>query len=231
MKNIVIIGASTGIGRATAALLADQGHQVFGTYAHTQPEPCKGVSYHELDVLKDAFDTSWLPDRIDGLVYCPGSINLKPFGRIKPEDFEQDFKLQVVGAVRVIQDFMPALKHAGQVSIVLFSTVAMQAGFTFHAQVAASKGAIEGLTRALAAEFAPRIRVNCIAPSLTQTPLAAQLLSTAEKIEAHAQRHPLKRIGQPEDIAQSVAFLLSDHASWITGQVLHVDGGMSTLKV
>ena len=103
-------------------------------------------------------------------------------------------------------------------------------GFTFHAQVAASKGAIEGLTKALAAEFAPKIRVNAIAPSITNTPLAAQLLSSPEKIEANAQRHPLKKIGAASDIAQLAAFLLGDQSAWITGQVLHIDGGMSTLK-
>ncbi len=230
MKNIVIIGASKGIGRATAQLLAAQGHSIYGTYAHQAPSEVAGVQYHQLDALAQELDTSWAPERIDGLVYCPGSINLKPFGRIKPEDFTGDFQLQVVGAVRVIQQLMPAMKHPGQVSIVLFSTVAMQTGFPFHAQVAASKGAIEGLTRALAAELAPRTRVNCIAPSITDTPLAAGLLSTDEKREANAQRHPLKRIGTPEDIAATAAFLLSDSASWITGQVLHVDGGMSSIK-
>ncbi|MEP6597760.1 MAG: SDR family oxidoreductase, partial [Ginsengibacter sp.] len=115
-------------------------------------------------------------------------------------------------------------------SIVLFSTVAVQTGLPFHAQVAASKGALEGLTKALAAEFAPKIRVNCIAPSLTDTPLASSLLNTGQKAEANAQRHPLKRIGTTADIANLAEFILSDKASWITGQIIHVDGGISTLK-
>ena len=136
----------------------------------------------------------------------------------------------MIGAVKLIQAVLPRLKKSGNASIVLFSTVAVQTGLPYHTQVAASKGAIEGLTKALAAELAPTIRVNCIAPSLTDTPLAASLLNTEQKKEANALRHPLKRIGTTEDIANMAAFLLSQKASWITGQILHVDGGMSSLK-
>lgn len=137
----------------------------------------------------------------------------------------------MVGAVKVIQAVLPILKKAENPGIVLFSTVAVQAGFNFNSQVSASNGAIDGLTKALAAEFAPKIRVNCIAPSLTDTALAAPLLNTEQKLEANAQRHPLKKIGKTEDLANAAAFLLSEKSGWITGQVLHVDGGMSTLKV
>ena len=142
-----------------------------------------------------------------------------------------DFNLQVIGAIKVIQAIMPKLKKAENASIVLFSTVAVQTGFSFHSQVSASKGAIEGLTKALAAEFAPKIRINCIAPSLTDTPLATSLINTEQKAEANAQRHPLKRIGKAEDLANMAEFLLSEKSGWITGQVFHVDGGMSALKV
>ncbi|MDQ2864504.1 MAG: SDR family oxidoreductase, partial [Bacteroidota bacterium] len=173
----------------------------------------------------------FLPDELAGLVYCPGSINLRPFERIKPADFETDYKLQVIGAIKLIQLALPRLKKSGNASIVLFSTVAVQTGLPFHTQVAASKGAIEGLTKALAAELAPVIRVNCIAPSLIDTPLAAFLLNNEQKQEANALRHPLKRIGTTEDIANMAAFLLSQKSSWITGQILHVDGGMSSLKI
>lgn len=138
--------------------------------------------------------------------------------------------MQVIGAIKVIQSVIPNLKAVDQASIVLFSTVAVQQGYNFHSQVATSKGALEGLTRALAAEFAPQIRVNAIAPSLTNTPLAGKLLSTDDKVKANDDRHPLKRIGQPLDIAQMAAFLLSEKASWISGQILKVDGGMSSLK-
>jgi NAD(P)-dependent dehydrogenase (short-subunit alcohol dehydrogenase family) len=142
----------------------------------------------------------------------------------------QDYNLQVVGAIKSIQAVLPKLKASNGASIVLFSTVAVQLGLNFHSQVAASKGAIEGLTRALSAELAPSIRVNCIAPSLTDTPLAASLLNSEQKMEANAQRHPLKRVGTVQDISEMACFLLSNKTSWITGQVLHVDGGMGNIK-
>lgn len=228
MKNILIVGASSGIGKALAELLQEDGHNVMGTYRSNE---LSGSQFHYLDVLEDEISLDFLPDSLDGLVYCPGSINLKPFARLKPAAFEEDYKLQVVGAVKVLQAALKSLKKSEAASVVLFSTVAVQAGFNFHAQVAASKGALEGLTRSLAAEFAPRIRVNCIAPSLTDTPLAAKLLNSDDKKAANAQRHPLKKIGTPEDIAEMAAFLLSEKSAWISGQVLHVDGGMSNLKV
>ncbi|MFM8742929.1 MAG: SDR family NAD(P)-dependent oxidoreductase [Cytophagales bacterium] len=232
MQNQVIIGASSGIGRALAQLLANEGHRVYGTFNKTTENRPEGLTgYAHLNVLDENPDFSFLPDSIDGLVYCPGAVNLKPFARIKPEDFISDYQLQLVGAVKVMQACLPKLKNSNQASVVLFSTVAVQTGFNFHSLVASSKGAVEGLTKALAAEFAPKIRVNCIAPSITNTPLAGTLLNSDEKKEANAQRHPLKKIGQPEDLANLAAFLLSDKSSWITGQVLHADGGMSSLKV
>lgn len=232
MKHILIIGASSGIGKKLALILSESGQMVYGTYFNTTPKSdLKNTSFHYLDVTNDTVNFDFLPDRLDGLVYCPGSINLKPFHRIRPEEFAEDYHLQVIGAVKAIQAALPRLKKSGQASIVLFSTIAVQSGFNFHSQVSASKGAIEGLTRALAAELAPTVRVNCIAPSLTDTPLAEKLLNTEEKKVANAQRHPLKRIGTTEDIAYMAEFLLSDRSSWITGQVLHVDGGMSSLKV
>ena len=155
---------------------------------------------------------------------------MKPFHRIKPLDFIEDYNLQVIGAVKVLQAVLPRLKKSNTASIVLFSTVAVQSGFTFHSQVSASKGALEGLTKALSAEFAPKIRVNCIAPSITDTPLASKILGSEEKKEANAQRHPLKKIGTAENIAEMAKFLLSEKSSWVTGQVLHVDGGMSVIR-
>lgn len=228
MKNYLVIGASSGIGEALAEKLAESSN-VFGTFNKNQGK-AKDVTFHHLDVTADQLDLSWLPESLDGLAYCPGSINLGSFKRMKPESFVEDYQLQVVGAVKVIQSVMPNLKKSGQGAIVLFSTVAVQTGFNFHSQVAASKGAIEGLTRALAAELAPSIRVNCVAPSLTDTPLAAKLLSTQEKKEANAKRHPMQKIGEPKDIAEMSAFLLSENAAWITGQVLHIDGGVSSIK-
>lgn len=232
MKNYLVIGGSSGIGKALVDTLAAQNEQVFATFnENATVGEAVNVNFHALNVMDETLDLSFLPDQLDGLVYCPGSINLKPFARLKPKAFVQDFELQVVGAIKVIQAVLPRLKKSESASIVLFSTVAVQHGFNFHSQVSTSKGAIEGLSRALAAEFAPKIRVNCIAPSLTDTPLASKLLSTDEKKAANAQRHPLKKIGQAEDLAQMAAFLLSDKAGWVSGQVIAVDGGMSTLKV
>lgn len=231
MANILIVGASSGIGSALAKQLIAFGHQVFGTFNKTIQPASNFAAYQPLNVLDESLDLSFVPDTLDGVVYCPGAVNLKPFGRIKPEDFISDYQLQLVGAVKVIQACLPKLKNAASPSIVLFSTVAVQTGFNFHSLVASSKGAVEGLTKALAAEFAPKIRVNCIAPSITDTPLAGTLLNTEEKKEANAQRHPLKKIGKPEDLANLAEFLLSEKSSWITGQVLHADGGMSSLKI
>jgi len=230
MKNYLIIGASSGIGKNLAELLYKEGQKVFGTY-HTKPsEDKEGISFHPLNVLDEQADLTFLPEQLDGLVYCPGSIQLRPFHRIKAQSFMDDYQLQVVGAVKVIQAALPALQAAESASIVLFSTVAVQSGFQFHSQVSASKGAIEGLTRALAAELAPGIRVNAIAPSLTDTPLTSSLLNSDTKRQSNADRHPLKRIGSPGDMSLMAQFLLSQQSGWITGQVLHVDGGMSTLR-
>ena len=232
MEKYLVVGASSGIGNALVNQLSQQGHLVYATYFKNEIiAPNANTSFHQLNVLEENISLEFLPESINGIVYCPGSINLKPFARIKPEDFEQDYKLQLIGAVKVIQAALPKLKEADNASIVLFSTVAVQSGLNFHSLVASSKGAVEGLTRALAAELAPKIRVNCIAPSLTDTPLAALLLNTDQKKEANSLRHPLKRIGSATDIANMAEFLLSDKSGWITGQILHVDGGMGSIKL
>jgi NAD(P)-dependent dehydrogenase (short-subunit alcohol dehydrogenase family) len=231
MANYFIVGGSSGIGLNLVNQLAAEGHQVYATYnTHTTQTENNLVQYHQLNVLDENIALEFLPEILNGIIYCPGSINLRPFERIKPADFISDYNLQVAGAVKIIQAVLPRLKKVVNSGIILFSTVAVQNGLPFHSQVAASKGAIEGLTKALAAEFAPAIRVNCIAPSLTDTPLAAGLLNTDQKREANALRHPLKKIGTAADIANMAAFLLSDKAGWITGQILHVDGGMSSVK-
>jgi NAD(P)-dependent dehydrogenase (short-subunit alcohol dehydrogenase family) len=230
MKQYLIIGGSSGIGLALAEELS-KSNQVFATFAKNEQSSSTNLQYHFIDVLEENLDFSFLPEKIDGLVYCPGAINLKPFARIKPSDFLQDYQLQVVGAVKVIQAVLPKLKLSEHPAIVLFSTVAVQTGFNFHSLVSSSKGAIEGLTKALAAEFSPKIRINCIAPSITDTPLAGTILSTPEKKEANAQRHPLKKIGSAQDIANLASFLLTEQSSWITGQILHIDGGISSLKI
>ena len=231
MANYLIIGASSGIGKKLAEQLSSAGHNVFGTYFKNEIQSDNALlAYHPLNVLDETITLDFLPETLAGVIYCPGSINLKPFERIKAADFISDYNLQVAGAVKVILAVASKLKATENASIILFSTVAVQMGLPFHTQVAASKGAIEGLTKALAAEYAPKIRVNCIAPSLTDSPLAASLLNSDQKREANALRHPMKRIGTTEDIAFMAEFLLSPKASWITGQIMHVDGGMSGIK-
>lgn len=225
MHNILIIGASRGIGAAISRL-AQPYYQV---YSISRSTAVTDVARHfSCDVLSDSLPS--FDEPLAGLVYCPGSINLQPFSRIKPDELRQDLELNLIGAVRCLQQYLPNLQASDSASVVLFSTVAVQTGFPYHAMVSASKGAVEGLTHALAAEWAPKIRVNAIAPSLTNTPLAERLLREDSKKQAAAARHPLKRVGQAEDIAQMAVFLLSDKASWITGQIMHVDGGVSSIK-
>lgn len=231
-KNIVIIGASSGVGKALAEHIGKEGAQIT-SISRTEPDLPSSLNYehHTHDVLSGDIPMDYLPETVDGLVYCPGSINLKPFRSLNEEAFKEDFEINVIGAIRSLKPALKKMKKAeGNPSVVLFSTVAVQQGMAFHASVAAAKGAIEGLTRSLAAELSPKIRVNCIAPSLVDTPLASKILSSPERIEASNKRHPLQRIGRPEDIAKMAAFLLDDSSSWMTGQVLGVDGGMSTLR-
>ena len=231
MSTFLVVGGSSGIGLELTNQLAAAGHTVHATYNTHAIASLGNIYYHPLNVLDENINLDFLPASIEGIVYCPGAISLRPFNRIPTDDFIKDYTLQVVGAVKVIQAALPKLKESKNGSIVLFSTVAVQVGLNFHSLVASSKGAIEGITKALAAELAPTIRVNCIAPSLTNTPLAASLLNSDQKIEANAQRHPLKRVGTPLDIANAVEFLLTDKSSWVTGQILSIDGGMSTIKV
>jgi 3-oxoacyl-[acyl-carrier protein] reductase len=229
-KNILIIGASSGIGHETAVQLTAKGYSVFSA-SRNQPD-IVGVSHIAWDATNpDATVFANLPEELHGVVYCPGTINLKPFHRLSQDDFKNDFQINVLGAISVIQAVLPKLKKANNASIVMYSTVAAKIGMGFHASVAASKGAIEGLTISLAAELASsKIRVNCIAPSLTDTPLANNLLSTDEKKEASNKRHPIGRYGTATDIANMTTFLLSDESGWITGQVFGVDGGMGSIK-
>lgn len=229
-KNYLIIGASSGIGLEITRQLAHAGAQVYAYSRTALPESLPGVQWSHLDVTAPDFSLDGLPETLHGFVYCPGSINLKPFARISDDDFRKELEINVVGAFKSIKAAAPALKKAGQASIVLFSTVAVQTGMTFHAGIAAAKGAVEGLTRALAAELAPLVRVNCIAPSLTDTPLAANLLNSEEKRNNSANRHPLRRIGTPEDMAAMALFLLDENSGFMTGQVLHVDGGLGNLR-
>lgn len=232
-RNIFIVGGSSGIGLELVKSLRDNHHEIYvGSRTNKTLAETPGVHHFALDVRAESLELEALPEILHGLAYCPGTIVLKPFQRLTINDFLEDFHLNLLGAVKVIQGCLNRLrKSPAGASIVLFSTVAVKTGMAFHASVASAKGAVEGLTRSLAAEFAPRIRVNAIAPSLTDTPLAQNLLSSEEKRMASAERHPLKRIGSPQDIAHLAAHLLSDTGAWITGQIIHVDGGMSSMRV
>ncbi|AYZ35114.1 SDR family oxidoreductase [Chryseobacterium indologenes] len=232
MKNIVIIGCGQGIGFAAAKILSEN-HNVIGISRTENPEIKNlNIQFHPMDILSGNLNEIIFPEVIDGLVYAPGSINLKPFNRLSIEDFENDFEVNVLGAVKTIQKLLPNLKKSESASVVLFSSVAAKLGMPFHASISASKSAVEGLTKSLAAELsAQKVRVNAIALSLTDTNLASTLLSTPEKREASGKRHPLQRVGTADEIAKMVEFLLDENSSWITGQIIGIDGGISSIKL
>ena len=229
--NYLVVGGSSGIGLELVKSLLNDGHTVYSASRQMRELPAE-AKFIELDILGDvSILKTEVPEELHGIAYCPGTINLKPFGRLTEDDFLNDYKINVLGAIKVLQQVIPKLKNVPTSSVVLFSTVAANTGMGFHASVSASKSALQGLAVSLAAEFAAsKIRVNVIAPSLTDTPLASALLSNPERKEASDKRHPLGRIGSPTEIADAAAFLLSDKSAWITGQVLGIDGGMSTLR-
>ena len=230
-NNYIIIGGSSGIGLEITRRLSAQGHRIWvGSRTSGSLGELEQVTHFKFDVLQDPLSSGLLPDMIHGLVYCPGTIRLRPLRGLKEEDFLMDFRLNVLGAVKSIQACLTGMKKSENgAAIVLFSTVAVKTGFPFHASIASAKGAVEGLTRSLAAELAPKIRVNAVAPSLTDTPLTARLLSSDEKRSASAKRHPLKRIGTPDDIANTALFLLEGTSAWMTGQIIGVDGGLGSV--
>ena len=228
-KTILLIGGSYGIGASIAEKLKNNHNVIIASRSNENIQ--SDIKHHTFDVLKDDIKSLDLPDKIDGLVYCPGSINLKPFKMMNPETLNRDMEINFNSLVRVVHGLLPKLKNSEQASLVFFSTVAVKVGMPFHTSVAAAKGAIEGFAKALAAEYAPHFRVNVIAPSLTDSPLAKKLLSNDTKKEKMAERHPLKTIGSTEDIAAMASFLLGDNSKWITGQVFGVDGGLSTLNI
>jgi len=226
-KHVLVVGGSSGIGRSVVEQLAGTKLTCWSRSSRGV-ETLPGVEWQCVDIEEDSALPA-LPDALHGLVYAPGTINLKPFRGLKPADWEREWKVNVMGAVRVLQHAESALK-AGGGSVVLFSTVAVSMGMPFHASIAAAKGAVEGLGRSLAAEWAPIVRVNIVAPSLTHTPLASRLLDGAAKEEAAAGRHPLKRVSTAEEVAACVVFLLSDQSAGMSGHILRPDGGMHAIK-
>jgi NAD(P)-dependent dehydrogenase (short-subunit alcohol dehydrogenase family) len=232
MKTYVLIGGSSTIAQALINSLEDQDVNllVFSRSVNLFPDQ-KNVNWQQFNVLDDEFNPEMIPASVDALVYFPGTINLKPFQTLKTEDFQHDLEINFFGAVKAVKTFYRPLRKSGNGSVVLFSTVAAKVGMPYHASIASAKAAVEGLTRSLAAEFAPQVRVNCIAPSLTETQMASKLLSNEERRSSIAQRNPMKKIGQPEELAKLVEFLAGEKSSWITGQIIGIDGGMSTLNL
>jgi NAD(P)-dependent dehydrogenase (short-subunit alcohol dehydrogenase family) len=233
-KNILIVGGNSGIGLSLVNQLVQLEAHVITASRRTADQTDRAkVTHISLDVTKDLGSAlADLPQELHGLVYCPGTINLKPFSRLSEEDFLQDMQINVFGAIKVVQASLKALKSARGSSVVFFSTAAAKLGMNFHASIATAKRALEGLAISLAAEYAQnQIRFNVIAPSLTDTPLAGNLLATPEKKELSSKRHPLGRTGNADEIASLAAYLLSDQASWMSGQIIGIDGGISAIKV
>ena len=227
-KNILLIGGSSGIGLSLVNQIS-QDHNVYVACRSNNSLP-ENVNYINYDVLNDELDSSLFPETIDSFIYLPGSINLRPFKSLSIESFKEDLEINFIGLIKSLKSVLKNLTASNSASIVLFSTVAVQRGMPFHSSVSSSKGAIEGLAKSLAAELSPKIRVNVIAPSLVNTPLANRFLNNDIKIEKSANRHPLKRIGSASDIANLIDYLISDKTSWITGQIIAVDGGLSTIE-
>lgn len=227
MRHIIVIGGSKGIGKSLIQSLLSS-HKVTNISRSAPDFEHANLTSYSCDILTDD-----LPDieDVDGLVYCPGSINLKPISRLSEDDFKNDFNINVIGAVKAIQKYLPILKNGSNPAIVLFSTVASKLGMPFHASVAASKSAVEGLTKSLGAELAPTIRVNAIAPTVTNTDLASKLLRNDRMIENMKERHPLKKYLEPQEVADMANFLLSDKALSLSGQIFEMDCGIVSFKI
>lgn len=227
MKTIIVVGGSKGIGKALAEkLLANC--NVINISRSTPKTSHNNLTHHQCDVTQDELPEI---DNADGLVYCPGSINLKPIGRLSIDDFKNDFEINALGAVKVIQKYLPILKNGRKPSIVLFSTVAAKLGMPYHASIAVAKSGVEGLVKSLGAELAPTLRINAIAPTVTDTDLASKLLRNEKMIENITDRHPLKKFLSPEEVADMATFLLSESSSSVSGQIFEMDCGIVSFKI
>ncbi|WP_033961725.1 SDR family NAD(P)-dependent oxidoreductase [Psychroserpens jangbogonensis] len=227
MKTFIVIGGSRGIGNAIVSTLLEN-HKVINI-SRSKPELAHhNLLHYDCDILKDE-----LPDIefADGLVYCPGSINLKPITRLSLDEFRADYEINVIGAVKAIQKYLNVIKNGDNPSVVLFSTVAAKLGMPFHASVAAAKSGVEGLVKSLGAELATTLRINAIAPTVTNTDLASKLLRNDKMIANITERHPMKKFLQPQDVAGMAEFLLSEKSSSISGQIFEMDCGIVTFKI
>ncbi len=227
MKKILIIGGSKGIGNAI--LLQQLDNNIVYSISRTTPEISHpNLTHFSLDVLQDT-----LPEieTLDSLIYCPGSITLKPIGSLNIDDFRNDFEINVIGAVKAIQKYLPALKKGNQPSILLFSTVAAKLGMPFHASIATAKAGVEGLVKSLGAELASNIRINAIAPTITETTLASGILRNDRMKENMVERHPMKGYLQPQEVAEMADFLISEKAKSISGQIFEMDYGIVSFKI
>jgi NAD(P)-dependent dehydrogenase (short-subunit alcohol dehydrogenase family) len=227
-KNILIIGSNSRIGGEVIKLSNHKGDNIFATSRSPINIPVN--KFFQLDPNEDLSDLDSLPESIDALVYCPGSISLKSIQRMNISDIREDFRINFEGAFHIIKKVLPNLKKDDGASVVFVSSVAASTGMTFHSSIAASKSALEGFARSLSAELAPRVAVNCIAPSLTDTPLAEHLINNENKLKFSKERHPLNTIGDPESVAKVIYNLFSAKENWITGQTINIDGGLSTLR-
>ena len=227
MKNIVIIGGSKGIG---SAILLQQleSNKVINISRNSPDITHPNLIHYSLDVLLDALPVI---ENIDVLIYCPGSINLKPIGNLSIDDFRKDFEINVIGAVKTIQKYLPALKKGINPSIILFSTVAAKLGMPFHASIATAKAGIEGLVKSIGAELASTVRINAIAPTITETSLSANILRNDRMKENMVERHPMKGYLKPQEVAEMTNFLISENAKSISGQVFEMDYGIVTFKI
>lgn len=227
MNKIVIIGGSKGIG--SAILLQQLENNFIYNISRSAPDISHPNLIHfSVDVLRDA-----LPEieAIDSLIYCPGSINLKPMLNLSIDDFRQDFEINVIGAVKVIQHYLPVLKKGKNSSIILFSTVAAKLGMPFHTSIAVAKSGVEGLVKSLGAELASVVRINAIAPTITETSLSASILRNERMKENMIERHPMKNYLKPQEVAQMADYLISDKAGSISGQIFPMDYGLVTFKL